>query len=200
MIPGANRVKKQEGVGHGLASKHRISKPIKANKSAKTFFRSHHGKNGSHNSKDCYSLKNRAEKSMEKKTIVTSATNHGFKGHACKKDEPRRVLAVSKVEKQEDNQIDKATAEVEAIMEDLSYDCKYPNKNNDKEYSDNSALNLLTPIFIENVKLISLIDTGSDASFIDVISLTKKLKINKVIKITAVALFKDSQNFWNIHP
>ncbi|KAG1498916.1 hypothetical protein G6F54_004749 [Rhizopus delemar] len=132
MIPGANRVKKQEGVGHGLASKHRISKPIKANKSAKTFFRSHHGKNGSHNSKDCYSLKNRAEKSMEKKTIVTSATNHGFKGHACKKDEPRRVLAVSKVEKQEDNQIDKATAEVEAIMEDLSYDYYIYKKRNNK--------------------------------------------------------------------
>ncbi|KAG1600867.1 hypothetical protein G6F46_013995 [Rhizopus delemar] len=123
MIPGANRVKKQEGVDHGLASKHRISKPIKANKLAKSFFCSHHGKNGTHNSKDCYSLKNRAEKNTEKKeNNCYKCHQPWFKGHVCKKDEPRRVLAVSKVEKQEESQIDKATAEVEAMMEDLSYD------------------------------------------------------------------------------
>ncbi|EIE89635.1 hypothetical protein RO3G_14346 [Rhizopus delemar RA 99-880] len=195
MIPGANRVKKQEGVDHGLASKHRISKPIKANKLAKSFFCSHHGKNGTHNSKDCYSLKNRAEKNTEKKeNNCYKCHQPWFKGHVCKKDETRRVLAVSKVEKQEESQIDKATAEVEAMMEDLSYDCKYPSKSKNKACNDNSAFNLLTPIFIENTKLIGLIDTESDASFIDVISLNKKLKINKVNKITGSYNFLSHNN------
>ncbi|KAG1094667.1 hypothetical protein G6F40_012487 [Rhizopus arrhizus] len=195
MIRAANQVKKQEGVGHGLASKHRISKPIKANKLAKYFFCSHHEKNSTHNSNDCYSLKNRAEKSTEKKeNNCYKCHQPWFKGHVCKKDEPRRVLAVSKIEKQEDSQIDKATAEVEAMMEDLSYDCKNPSKDKDKACSDNSAFNLLTPIFIENVKLIGLIDTGSDVSFIDIISLNKKLKINKINKITGSYNFLSHDN------
>jgi hypothetical protein len=61
---------------------------------------------------------------------------------------------------------DEATSEVNQMMEDLSYDCKYTDEKK-KEIKEKSPFNLLTPIIIEDQRLMGLIDTGSDISIID---------------------------------
>ena len=178
---------------------------IHKNKPAKVsrhFFCSQHGHNATHDSKDCFSVKKRHERFEGKKERSCYRCHQPWhKGHVCKKEEPKKVFAVSKnVDERAEIVVDKtntlmseAASTVDTMMEEMSYECKYINEKK-KEIKAKGAFNLLTPIIVENQKLMGLVDTGSETSFINFSSLKNKLKIHKINKLNGSYNFLSHNN------
>jgi hypothetical protein len=172
LIPNANdnsRMVNRSSVMSNGESKTFRKKPKFSHKVVKSYFCKHHGKNGTHDTGDCFSLKNQ-DKPAGKSCYTCKKP--WVPGHKCASSNTKKVLAVSKNDqasgKREENEgklIDEATSEINSMMEGLTYDCKYTNTEKEKEVND--MFNLLTPIIIENQKLMGRIDTGRDISFIN---------------------------------
>lgn len=163
LIPGANRTPQamNNGGGNSTGNSHGRTfhkKHTFPNKVSKSYFCKHHGKNGTHNSKDCFSLKKQGKSASNNSCY--KCKKPWIKGHRC--GENKLVLAIARGKAEGSSE--KENNE-ENLMEDLSYNCKYPNTENKNE--SNEMFNLLIPIIIENQKLMGRTDTGSDISFIN---------------------------------
>ncbi|EIE87751.1 hypothetical protein RO3G_12462 [Rhizopus delemar RA 99-880] len=200
LIPGANksdtvksRYNENGSRGDGSLSGHRRHQFKRRSRNMtkvnKNYFCTHHGKNGTHDTVDCFTTKRVEKVNTNKKCFKCGQP--WSREHKCKNND-KKVFAVTS-HKNDNNPdddavkdktalLDQATSEVNTMMEGLSYDCKYQNKERtlDKKEIKANAFNLLTPIIIENEKLMGLVDTGSDTSFIDINAFTKKLKLNKI--------------------
>ncbi|EIE87356.1 hypothetical protein RO3G_12067 [Rhizopus delemar RA 99-880] len=214
LIPGANksdtvksRYNENGSRGDGSLSGHRRHqfkrRSHNMTKVNKNYFCTHHGKNGTHDTVDCFTTKRVEKVNTNKKCFKCGQP--WSKEHKCKNND-KKVFAVTShkndnnpdddVVKDKTALLDQATSEVNTMMEGLSYDCKYQNKERtlDKKEIKANAFNLLTPIIIENEKLMGLVDTGSDTSFIDINAFTKKLKLNKINKISGSYNFLSHNN------
>jgi hypothetical protein len=185
LIPGAqahtekrredNPIKKQSHI-----NKYKISKPDHQ------YYCKHHGKNRTHDTKDCYFLKKRGGDNSTHTTNGRIPCRHCgepyYAGHSCNKK--GSVLAVSKKKesKPKESTVEQVITDIDSDMEDIHFDCKYQNKEIQKRIEANDSFNLLTPIIIENQKLIGMVDTGSSCTIIDFNCLKNKLKINKINK------------------
>lgn len=187
LVPGG-RSREESSAGRSFGETPRKKFPFKnkqVNRVSKIYVCSQHGKNPTHDSKDCYSLKKKSEKKGGRACYRCSQP--WSPGHVCQ--ENRSVLAVSGAqESQASNSapdLERAASEVSSLMEGLSYDdCKYPKKEIIREFVKKSdRLTTLTPIIVENHHLVACVDTGSDTTFINKSILLNTLKINKIKKI-----------------
>lgn len=200
IIPGVKSERREEGPGvRSMNMKKKF--PFK-NKSIsrinKTYFCTQHGKNPTHDTKDCFSIKKRGEHMKSKGNKACYKCKKPWApGHVC--NDSHQVLAVSDPTEKQVAQpkvnLEKATAEIHDMMEELSYECKYTkNEKNRVDESKANAFKLLTPIIVENQHLVGCIDTGSSTSFINSSVLIKKLKINKINKVDGSYNFLSHNN------
>jgi hypothetical protein len=171
------------------------------NKVFKSYFCVQHGKNGTHDTKDCYTVKKRGDRpSADKKTKERECwkchQTPWHPGHKCA-EKSNTVLAVSRapsneksIEEQVQEDIDMTSSE----LENASYDCKYLNKNKSDKFKANDAFNLCTPLIVESERLLGQVDTGSSCSFISLSSLKNKLHINKIYKLSGSYNFLSHEN------
>lgn len=183
LIPGAQTHTEKHREDNSI--KKQSTKPkFKVSKPENQYFCKHHGKNRTHDTKDCYFLKKRGGTNSTHTTNGRIPCRHCgepyFSGHTCLKKEA--VLAVSKNKEPKDTTVEQVVTDIDSDMEDVHFDCKYQNKEIQKRIEANDAFNLLTPIIIENQKLIGMVDTGSSCTIIDLNCLKNKLKINKINK------------------
>ena len=166
LIPGANKTVSMatRGEHSGEVTKKQFKKKF-MNKVTKNYFCKNHGANGTHDTKDCFSSKKHERAEAGEKRCFR-CKKPWVRGHTC--DGKKKVLAVRQAnnegsaagnkEASEEDLLDQATANVSTMMEGVSFDCKYQEKLKDKR----GKMNLLTPILIENQKLMGLVDTGSE--------------------------------------
>ena len=155
----------------------------------KKYICTQHGRNNTHNTNDCYTLKNRSGK--ERKNDCFRCGKPWQRGHVCEK---RKVLAVAPQREDADDGDDESQAAQvakEMMMEGLSYDGK--KEKGRKKYEADNAFNLLTPIIVQHKKLIGMIDTGSDVSFINM-EILKNININKINKLNGTYNFLSDNN------
>ena len=198
LIPGANKTVSMatRGEHSGEVTKKQFKKKF-MNKVTKNYFCKNHGANGTHDTKDCFSSKKHERAEAGEKRCFR-CKKPWVRGHTC--DGKKKVLAVRQAnnegsaagnkEASEEDLLDQATANVSTMMEGVSFDCKYQEKLKDKR----GKMNLLTPILIENHKLMGLVDTGSDVSFISSDVLLNKLKINKLNKLNGSYNFLSNES------
>lgn len=207
-IPGANRgepsARSSDGPRHERTPfKGRIHKRGRhgnMSTAVKTFVCTHHGKNGTHDTKDCFTAK-KSNATYKAKSEQKCFTCQGpwARGHKCPPEANKRVFAVAGTSdnasaKGTEALVKEAAANIDVEMNDASYDCKYKKEKllSEKDFKTNQ-FNLLTPIIIENCKLVGLVDTGSETSFINKEAFSTKLKLNKINNISG------SYNFLSIN-
>ena len=165
----------------------------------KEFFCHHHGKNRTHDTKECFSVVKRGDRERAVKTPECFKCGEPWqRGHVCKRSSPHKVLMVKKNEDEEsDSGREEAEKEVSSQMEGLSFDCKYPHNkkvNVNDRLRANSSFNLLTPVIVEGIKLMGLVDTGSDISFVKKNTILLKLNFVKIKPIKGCYNFLSKNN------
>ncbi|CAO3688748.1 unnamed protein product [Rhizopus stolonifer] len=137
------------------------------------YFCSYHGRNRIHESKDCFTLKNKKPKGVAKDLNSCRRCDKPYgPGHISP------VLAVAKDATEKDSILEQVDNNIDSQMEDIHFDCK----DLEKRIKANNAFNLLTSIIIENQKVIGMVDTGSSCTFINLHSLNNKLNIKHANK------------------
>ncbi|KAG1444948.1 hypothetical protein G6F56_010095 [Rhizopus delemar] len=98
------------------------------------------------------------------------------------------VLAISKSVEDEDTEMatsenaNGANASWRRVRDDSANECK-ASLHNEKEHLNENHFQLMTPLYIESLRLIGKIDTGSEISCINQASLSNKLNIKNTNKV-----------------
>jgi hypothetical protein len=208
LLPGAPVVeRRKEKAPYYHHHKNAARRVQKASKVAKPFSCIHHGNNATHDTKDCFLAKRRAERppSVKKangKECWTCGVSPWRPGHRCgaaESSSSSTVLAVmpaaSSSEKSIEQQVQEDLEMADSEIENQSYQCKYLNENKKSDkLKANDAFNLCTPLIVESERLLGRVDTGSSCSFVSLSSLKNKLRINKVHKLPGSYNFLSHQN------
>jgi len=161
------------------------------------FYCSHHGKNRTHHTKDCFSVVKRGNEERKERSCY-KCRKPWQRGHVCQAAGERRVLAVKRVQANDPAaEAEAADRAITSAMEGISYDCKSENENIQKmsnRIRANAAFNLLTPIIIEGVHLVGMVDTGSNTSFVNKSLTLSKLKHIKIKKLKGYYNFLSYDN------
>lgn len=205
LFPGAPREQQSRGYKRDKSNNdskqgHALHRTVKSGKLMKSYFCTHHGKNGTHETKDCYTLKKREARPPSDKKKGKECWKCGqapwHPKHQCA-GSSNTVLAVSRTSQEEksiDEQIEEDIAMVGSEIENTSYDCKYPNENKSDKIKANNAFTLCTPLIVESKRLLGRLDTGSTCSFISLSSLMNKLKVDKINKLSGSFNFLSHNN------
>jgi hypothetical protein len=115
--------------------------------------------------------------------------------HAAKKQKSTSVsvLSVSSASKSEENENENLENSIKEIYENGKYPCKSKKTNN-----DNNNMKLITPLLLNNRRIVGKVDPGSDISFINIKVLNKNFSSIKTIKTNGYLNFlsvnDDKQN------
>lgn len=166
---------------------HSVKKPR-----AENLFRcSHHGPNKTHDTVNCFTLKNKKSASSAVPGATEKKNKECFHCHApnwtpahhCEK---KSVLNV-RLSEDEEATAQAIERDVDVQMNEASMECKLNN-------TEANEFNLTTPILIEGKLLLGKVDSGSDVTCIKLESFSKKLKLNKIHNVSGSLQFLTSSD------
>jgi hypothetical protein len=170
----------------------------------KDFYCTQHGKNATHNTGDCISLKRREERRAIPRPCRDCGADNWTPAHraVCTK-KPHDVFAVKNTnESQKENGVVAAGIQegADTDMSEANYDgedCKYKKGTVVNQDSNKYAFRMLTPLLVNGIKLIGRVDTGSDITILDLNSFNKKLSFKNINSVptssTLQFLFNNSK-------
>ena len=173
-----------------------------------------HGVNHTHDSNHCYSLGKRGNtnnflgKSNTPATAASKLCRYCNKAwsynHTCREyyssdrykereELKNKILSVHIVDTKAVKEDAENDAEkLKTMLDKLAYDCKSVDNNFEILMTKTEGINpfkLITPIYVENVKLLGKVDTGSDISCINKSVFINKLKLSTIMKASGTLEF-----------